>query len=174
MAADRVGELVGKSAAGTIPEGTIVAEGLFEDPPLSGDSDSDKVLISVTLPAEDAPFGTLETGDKIALLGAAYADDAGAVGAFGVIGVLTLELVQDGDVYYLVSPQEALAIQDIASRYSDAADRRIWKMGTDVTVEHVQNALDALGGGPLPPSLSTITPGGLQEPGSGSEPVDGQ
>ena len=79
MTEGQLGAIVGKVAAGIIPKDTVVTGGMFRDLPLSAEDESGKVLIDVSLPANEAAFGTLETGDRVALLGQT-AGDSGGVG----------------------------------------------------------------------------------------------
>ena len=143
LPADRLDSLLGKWSTGRVPAGTIVTEGLFETPPLSGEGEAGKVLITVSLPASEAPFGTLQTGDTVALLG-----DEGGLGsedgpaALGLIGVLALEFVRGDDIYFIVTPEEALAIKETTDRYRRSADRTILKLGTGLRAEDLAAALN--------------------------------
>jgi len=198
LTADRAGAVVGKWATGRIPAGTLVTEGLFETPPLSGEGEADRVLIQVSLPSGEAPFGTLATGDTVALIGRAPeaalggaaaalgggpVDLSGAAGALGLIGVLQLEFVQGDNIYYVVTPEEALAIKSIVDRYSAASDRTMLKLGFGLAVEDLTAALDAQAASSVPPALvdsplGTLIPpdpaGSSTEGGTGAEPVGGQ
>lgn len=127
--------VVGRWATGRIPDGTIVTPGMFEEPPLSNDDETNKVLIEVTLPAGEAPGGSLESGDKVALFGAEATDVEFAESPVGLIGVLELDLVQGDQVSYVVTPTEAKAIQDLVDRYTAASKRRIWKLGYDLSTD---------------------------------------
>ena len=127
-------------AVGKIPAGTLVTPGLFGAPPLSGEEDEERVLIEVSLPAGEAAYGTLESGDRVALIGAESAELGAA--RVGLIGVLELETVQDGKIYYVVPPAEALQIESIVSRYDNASDRRIWKLGGEVSADDLTAALE--------------------------------
>lgn len=138
---NQLGAVLDKWATGRIPAGTIITEGLFETPPLSGESESDKVLIQVNLPAQDAPFGALQTGDRVALLGRESSDLAGGPGALSLIGILELEFVSGDDVYYVVTPDDALAIKSTVERYLRAEDRTIVKLGFGLAVEELVDAL---------------------------------
>ncbi|MCY3804971.1 MAG: SAF domain-containing protein [bacterium] len=131
--------LVGKWAAGSIPANTIVTPGLFQSPPLSGAEEADKVLIEVSLPAGEAPGGSLASGDKIALFGA-ESSEGGQAGSPTLIGVLELPSVQGNVIRYVVTPGEAQAIQGIVGRYNAAADRRMWKVGFDLSAEELIDA----------------------------------
>lgn len=137
---DQVNSVRGYWATGRIPAGTMITAGLFEEPPLASDSDADRVLIEVSLPSSEAPFGELKAGDTIALLGA----DGGAEGLqgpLGLIGVLTLEFIQGDSVYYVVTPEEALTIKDTIDRFTASNDRTILKMGPNLTAEDIVAAL---------------------------------
>ena len=129
-------------AVGKIPAGTLVTPGLFGAPPLSGEEDEERVLIEVSLPAGEAAYGTLESGDRVALIGAEPSSGLGAA-RVGLIGLLELETVQDGKIYYVVPPAEALQIESIVSRYDNASDRRIWKLGGEVSADDLTAALEA-------------------------------
>ena len=131
---------VGKWATGRIPAGTIVTPGMFQAPPLSNEDEAGKVLIEVSLPAGEAPGGTLNTGDKIALFGAEFSSVEGLEGvepSVGLIGVLELKMVQGDKLTYVVTPSEAAAIQDIVDRYQAASNRRIWKLGFDLSTQEL-------------------------------------
>ena len=129
-------ELVaGRWATGRIPAGTVVNPGMFQVPPLSSDEDAAKVLIEVSLPSGEAPGGSLTTGDKIALFGAEATGDGVVEPSVGLIGVLDLAFVEGDQITYVVTPAEAKAIQDLVDRYNRAAERRIWKLGFDLSSE---------------------------------------
>lgn len=152
MAADRGDAVQGKWATGRIPAGTIITEGLFETPPLSAESEADRVLLQVTLPSEEAPFGSFDTGDTLALLGREYVDDQAGEGALSpgplspgplaLIGVLRLEFVSGDDIFYVVTPEQALQIKSSVDRYLAASDRTMLKLGVDMTVEDLVEALE--------------------------------
>ena len=142
LTADRGGAVLGKWATGRIPAGTIITEGLFETPPLSGEDEAGRVLIQVTLPASEAPFDSLDTGDTVALLGREPAGPDGLEGPLALIGVLSLEFVSGDDVYYVVTPEEALDIKTSVDRYTAATDRTMLKLGFDLTVEELVGALE--------------------------------
>ena len=169
LTVDQTGAVVGKWATGRIPAGTLVTEGLFDTPPLSGEDEAGKVLIRVSLPSGDAPFGTLESGDTMALLGREADGLGGEAGALGLIGVLQLELVQGDDIYYVVAPGEALAIKSTIDRYSAASDRLMLKLGLGLEIEDLVAALDAQAT-TVPSAIS----GAPTETGTGAEPVGGQ
>ena len=169
LTVDQSGAVLGKWATGRIPAGTLITEGLFETPPLSGDDEADRVLIQVSLPSGDAPFGTLETGDTVALLGVEGEGAAGEAGALALIGVLQLEFVQGDDIFYVVTPEEALTIKSTVDRYSAASDRTMLKLGFDLQVEELVAALDAQAANVPPAETGTST-----EAGTGAEPVGDQ
>ena len=169
LTVDQLGAVLGKWATGRIPAGTIVTEGLFETPPLSGDDESDRVLIQVRLPSGEAPFGSLNTGDTVALLGRESAGVDGEAGALGLIGVLQLEFVQGDDIYYVVTLDEALTIKSSVDRYTAAADRTMLKLGFDLTIDDLVDALDKQAA-----SVPPATPDTSIETGSGPEPVEDQ
>lgn len=144
-----LGVVVGRWATGRIPAGTLVTPGMFEAPPLSNDEEAGKVLIEVSLPAGEAPLDDLKAGDRLALFGTEDTglglDDAGlgledpglggAEPAVGLIGILRLDFVQGDQLIYVVAPAEAKAIQDMVDRYTRASQRRIWKLGSDISTE---------------------------------------
>jgi len=134
LGASQLDSLTGRWATGTIPVGTIVTEGLFQFPPLSGEDESGKVIIELSLPGQ-VPFGGMTTGDKLALFGLEE-------GGYGLIGVLNLDLVQNGRLVYIVTPEEALDLQEIVDRFSNAGAQRIWKVGFGLTLEDLQRAYD--------------------------------
>ena len=169
LTVDQIGAVLGKWATGRIPAGTIVTEGLFETPPLSGEDETDRVLIQVRLPAGEAPFGSLNTGDTVALLGREPLGPAGQAGALGLIGVLKLEFVQGDDIYYVVTPEEALTIKSSVDRYTAAADRTMLKLGFDLTIEQLVDALEEQAASVPPANTDTSI-----ETGSGPEPVEDQ
>lgn len=165
----QAGAVLGKWATGRIPAGTLITEGLFETPPLSGADEADRVLIQVSLPSGDAPFGTLETGDTVALLGREAQGPDGEESALGLIGVMQLEFVQGDDIFYVVTPTEALDIKSTVDRYSAASDRTMLKLGFDLTVEELVAALEAQAA-----SVPSATTGTSSEAGTGVEPVGDQ
>ena len=167
LTVDQLGAVLDKWATGRIPAGTLITEGLFETPPLSGENESDKVLIQVNLPAQDAPFGALQTGDRVALLGRESSDSDGRPGPLALIGVLELEFVTGDDIYYVVTPFDALAIKSTVERYLRAADRTIVKLGSGLAVEELVDAL-ARQTASVPPAASEAS----TEAGQGLEPVE--
>lgn len=159
----QIQDIAGRWATGRIPAGTIVTAGMFETPPLSGAEESGKVMIELTLPAEDAPFDELRAGDTIALLG----QDPTAAGFGGdlveaqgqpltLIGVLTLEFVTDSKIYYVVTPQQAMALKQTVDRYTASANRLIVKLGQDVTADEIAAAMEAVFGSVDPASGQTL------------------
>jgi hypothetical protein len=167
LTADRSGAVLGKWATGRIPAGTIITEGLFETPPLSADDEADKVLIQVRLPSGEAPFGALNTGDTVALLGREDASPDGEAGPLGLIGVLQLEFVQGDDIYYVVTAGEALVIKDTIDRYIAAADRTMLKLGFGVSVGDLLDVLEDQAA-----SARRPLQGALTGAGTGAEPVE--
>lgn len=167
LGVDQLGSVSGKWATGRIPVGTIITAGLFEPPPLSAESEADKVLIQVRVPTADAPFGSLNSGDTVAMLGRESAGPDGEQGALSLIGVLQLEFVQGDNVYYVVTPEEALQIKSTVDRYARASDRTMLKLGFDLRIEDLVDALDrqATSGTLTSPDAST-------QPGPGAEPID--
>ena len=171
LTVDQLGAVLDKWATGRIPAGTIVTEGLFETPPLAGEDEADKVLIQVRLPAGEAPFGSLNTGDTVALLGRESLGPDGQAGALSLIGVLQLEFVRDDDIYYVVTPEQALDIKSSVDRYTAAADRTMLKLGFDLTIEELVEALEQQAASvPAPTDESAA----VDELGSGPEPVEDQ
>ena len=128
-----VGAVLGGWATGRIPARTLVTLDMFEPPPLSGDDETNKVLIEVELPTDGVPGGVLETGDKVALFGAENSDLEGVEAQVGLIGVLTLEQVEGNKVSYVVTPAEAKTIHEVVDRYQASSNRRIWKVGFDLS-----------------------------------------
>lgn len=173
LGVNRLDAIVGRWATGSIPAGTIVTEGMFQTPPLSGEDETDKVIIEVGLSGDQVPFGGMETGDKLALFGREASDigldgDPLGDGSYGLIGVLTLDFVLDGRLIYIVTPEEALAIHDIVDRFNGSSDRRIWKLGFGITLESLQGVYERwLSGSTGAPGSA----GGAPDPGSGAEPV---
>ena len=135
--------VLGRWATGRIPAGTIITPGMFQEPPLSNDDETDKVLIEVSLPAGEAPGGSLGNGDKIALFGAETVDFAIAESRVGLIGVLELDFVQGDKITYVVTPSDAIAIQDLVDRYMGASERRIWKLGFDLSADDLIELYEA-------------------------------
>ena len=133
--------LVGKWATGHIPANTIVTPGMFQSPPLSSSEEAGKVLIEVSLPAGEAPGGSLADGDKIALFGVEFSEGDPAASPT-LIGVLELPSVRGDTIRYVVTPEEARVIQGIVERYEAATSRRMWKVGFDLSAEDL---IDAVG-----------------------------
>lgn len=165
---ERLGAVQGKWSTGRIPAGTIITEGLFETPPLSGESEADRVLIQVTLPSAEAPFGSLGTGDTVALLGRESVGEDLQEGSLGLIGILRLEFVRGDDIFYVVTPDEALDIKGSVDRYMAASDRTMVKLGFGLTADDLLAALEQQA--VVPPALA----GTETEAGSGFEPVEDQ
>ena len=166
LGVDQLGSVSGKWATGRIPAGTIITAGLFESPPLSAESEADKVLIQVSLPAAEAPFGTLNTGDTVALLGRESSGPDGG-GALSLIGVLLLEFVQGGNIFYVVTPEEALQIKSTVDRFTAASDRTMLKLGFGLSAQDLERALEShAASNPAADALFDAVPG--------FEPVAGQ
>ena len=159
LTSDRRGAVQGKWATGRIPAGTIITEGLFETPPLSTESEAERVLIQVRLPSGEAPFGTLKSGDTVALLGNEGSGPDGGAGALGLIGVLQLEFVQGDEIFYVVTPDEALQIKASVDRYTRAADRTMLKLGFNLSIDDLVAALEqhAASGTPATPAGEAAT-----------------
>ena len=166
LTADRRGAVQGKWATGRIPAGTIITEGLFETPPLSSESEAEHVLIQVALPTAEAPFGSLSAGDTVALLGRELPGPDGGPSPLGLIGVLQLDFVRGNEIYYVVTPAEALQIKSSVDRYTQAADRTMLKLGLDLNIDDLVGALQqqAAGGSSTVAAL-TATAGSESEPG---------
>lgn len=172
LTGDQSGRVLGKWATGRIPAGTLITAGLFETPPLSAESEAGKVLLQVSLPASEAPFGTLNSGDTVALLGREAGGQDGQPGILSLIGVLRLEFVQKDDIFYVVTPDEALDIKSSVDRFTQAADRTILKLGYNLTAAEIADALAGQTAN-VPPGL-TGAAAELGELGSGAEPVEDQ
>ena len=142
-----VSAVFGFWATGRIPEGTLVTAGMFAQPPLSGPDEADRIVIQVSLPADEVTFGALESGDRVALIGREGGvgglglTDAVALPQLSLLGVLHLDFVQGGNIIYVVEPVTALQIQNTVSRYNAASDRQIWRLGIDLTAADVERAL---------------------------------
>ena len=153
--------VLGKWATGKIPAGSFVTQGMFEQPPLARGADTQNVLIQVSLPASEAPFEKLESGDTVALLGAETGDSPDQVPRLGLIGVLTLDVVQGDKLFYVVEPQKALEIKFMVDRFKQANDRTILKMGTDLTAADIEAALSqdtpTLAGLALPENIDSVS-----------------
>ena len=167
MTVPELGAVLGTWSTGRIPAGSFVTGGMFALPPLSGPEEADRVLIQVALPASEVAFGTLEAGDTVALIGREA--DQGALGLEGgaeqtertLIGVLTLEFVQGGSIYYTVDPVRALDILSKIERFESASDRLMWKMGFDLTEADIVRALSGVSG--------TLTPETIDDTISGAD-----
>ena len=171
LTVDQSGRVLGRWATGRIPAGTLITEGLFETPPLSAEDEADRVLIQVRLPASEAPFGTLNTGDTVALLGEKI-DPEGQPGALGLIGVLRLEFVQGDDIFYVVTPDEALDIKKTVDDWTQSADRTILKLGYNLSAEEITDALEKQAASVPPAPTDALAEVG--ELGSGAVPVEDQ
>ena len=155
LAADQSGLVVGRWATGRIPAGTLITAGLFERPPLSSESEADKVWMRVTLPSGDSPSGSFSPGDTIALIGRESSGPDGAQAELSLIGVLQLEVVQGDELHYVVTPQEALQIRRTVDRYGQASDSFIWPLGFDLSAEDVVAALAQQTVGAAPAAAGT-------------------
>ena len=181
LGVDQLGSVSGKWATGRIPAGTIITAGLFESPPLSAESESDKVLIQVRVPTADAPFGSLNSGDTVALLGRESSGPDGGASALSLIGVLRLEFVQGDNVYYVVTPEEALQIKGSVDRYARSSDRTMLKLGFGLSAEDLERALeshaasDPAAGDPAAgdPAAGDLAADALFDAIPGFEPVEG-
>ena len=109
----------------------------------------------------------MATGDKLALFGAESLGLDGPAGPVGLIGVLTLEFVQDGKITYIVTPAEAKAIEETVDRYTSASDRRIWKVGFELPTEE----LSELFGGSR--NVPAVADDAFADLGTGPEYIDG-
>lgn len=151
----QVQSLYGQWAIGRIPEGTLITPGMFQVPPLSSEEEADSIILQLDLPAGEAPFGTLEPGDTVALIGRenpldgslpGAPDEAGAGGTpqapLTLIGILQLERQQGGGFYYILPPSEALRLKHMVGRYTASSDRQLWKLGAELTPEIIQQALN--------------------------------
>jgi len=120
--------LVGRWATGNIPANTIVTPGMFQQPPLSSSEEADKVLIEVSLPAGEAPGGSLADGDKIALFGVEFSEFSEGASAASptLIGVLELPSVRGDTISYVVTPTEARSSRE---SWSVTARQRIGECG---------------------------------------------
>lgn len=136
LTANQLGAVVGRWATGTIPAGTIVTAGMFQQPPLSGETEANNVLIQLSLKASEAPFGTLQAGDRVALFGE-IASETGPSG-LQLLGIITLDFVQGDTITYIVSPEEAWRYQTILEQFESASNRKIWKLGTSVSDSMVE------------------------------------
>lgn len=169
LTADQVAAVAGRWATGRIPAGTLITAGLFDTPPLSGPDETDRMLIQVSLPSSEAPFGTLEAGDTVALLGSETLGPAGEAGPLSLISVLQLDFVQDDNIFYIVPPDEALDIMSSVDRFMAASDRRLVKLGYELSVDELVAALAQQTNTVLAVPAGTLLD--EAEQGSGAEPV---
>ncbi len=157
MTVGQLGAISGQWASGFIPAGTFVTPRMFRPPPLSSAEESRSIAIQVTLPANEVTYGALEVGDTIALIGRETSNDpsqafgtgegliggsASPAGNLTLMGTLSLDHMEGGNIVYVVEPARALEIQNLVSRYMRAEDRQIWRLGADLTAEDVKSALD--------------------------------
>ena len=153
----QVPSLYGQWAIGRIPEGTLITPGMFQLPPLSSEAEADSIILQLSIPAGEAPFGTLAPGDTVAMIGretpqgdgildpdlADGLEGAGpALAPLTLIGILQLEQMQGGSFYYILPPSEALRLKHMVNRYTTSTDRQLWKLGANLTPEIIQQALD--------------------------------
>lgn len=157
----QLGSVIGRWATGTVPAGTVVTPGMFTIPPLSGETEADNVLIELTIPQAEAPFGTLRTGDRIALFGSL--PTATGASATELIGVLRLDFAQNGKLTYIVTPEEAWRYQTMVDDFKRSSNRKIWKLGTNVP----EGILDGLTTGSIGINLGED----LGVEGFGAEPL---
>lgn len=165
------GVLLGQWAVGRIPAGSIVTPGMFAPAPLSGENEAGMILMEVNLPVDEAPGGTLESGDRIALFGvestAGSFEEPFAEPEAGLIGILALDVVEGDTLTYLVTPADARIISDVVDRFNAASERRIWKLGTDLSREQL---VDLYGASGTPPALGDPFAGVLPAPDGGGSP----
>ena len=168
--------LLGNWAMGRVPAGTLITPGMFAPPPLSSESEASRVVVQISLPANEVAFGTLESGDTVALIGreASPAAAFGSVDEFGdptgfgaepqserdLIGILRLEVVQGGCIFYIVEPDVAVRIENLVERYLTASDRTMWKIGLDVQEEDIRQALGTSSGNAAGADSGTVVLGG--------------
>ena len=105
----------------------------------------------------------------MALLARESAGVEGQIVALSLIGVLHLEFVQGDDIYYVVTLEEALEIKSTVDRYTAAADRTMLKLGFNLTIEDLVDALEKQAASVSPAITDTSI-----ETGSGPEPVEDQ
>lgn len=153
MPPSQANAVVGLEATGRIPQGTLITPGMFAASALSGGVEAGRVVIQVSLPFNEVAYGTLEAGDTVALIGreGSFDPSGDAVGGDGfgervLLGILTIETVQDGSLYYVTEPARAVDIQQLVRRYLAASDREMWKLGADVTADDVARALGTAAG----------------------------
>ena len=151
----QVQSVLGQWAVGRVPEGTFITPGMFAPPPLSSEEEADSIILPLAIPAGEAAFGTLQTGDTVAMIGRENPvggiealDGDAATGAepqqapLSLIGILRLERMQGGNFYYILPPSDALRLEHMVNRYLASSDRKLWKLGADITAEIIQQALD--------------------------------
>ena len=158
--------LSGKAATGMIPKGTLVTSGMFAHPNMSSEAEKDSIVIRLPFPQGDSPYGSVQVGDTLALIGREGSENAGTDADLGenplgddpsignpleatapednplvVIGVITIDNILGGTLTYVVPPEEALLIEHMLTRYQRASDRKMWLLGTDVTPEELNEKL---------------------------------
>ena len=168
LTVEQAGLVLGRWATGRIPQGTILSAGMFDLPPLSSDEEAGKVLIKLNLSADEAPFGTLESGDTVALIGRESAVADGAPGDLSLLGLLKIEVVDGGDLYYVASPTEALAIKSLIDRYSESSDNLMLKTGPGFSTAELTAALAAYSRGTIADDFVADLQFGV----SGAEPAE--
>ena len=154
MTPNEMGPIYGQWATGSIPVGTLITPGMFQVPPMSSESESKSVVISLPLPSGEVAFGALATGDRIALIGREPDDADPLADALGdsvaaapeqpplaLIGILELEDVRDNQIFYVGDPLGALELLELLERFERAQDSKIWRIGIDVTAEELMLAL---------------------------------
>lgn len=161
---EQLGGVAGLWSAGRIPAGTLITAGMFELPPLASESEADRVLIQLTLPASEAPRGTLAPGDKVALIGRTGSEISGAESPLRLIGVLQIEEIAGDNLYYVLPPLEAFQIKNTLDSYAQARDRLMLKLGFNLTEDDLVAALGQQAG-----SVVSIIPDALNE----EEPATG-
>ena len=162
LTANQLGAVVGRWATGTIPAGTIVTAGMFQQPPLSEENEAGNVLIQLSLPPSEAPFGTLQAGDRVALFGE-VASETGSSG-LQLFGIITLDFVQGDKITYIVPPEEAWRYQTIVEQFESSSNRKIWKLGINVSDSMVEELVEGFSSFDLGDILVEDIPG---EAGSG-------
>ena len=140
----QVSAVLGQWATGRIPQGTLITPGMFAQPPLSNPDEADSIVVEIPLPAGELSHGTIESGDKLALIGreSPEGSDPSAAGEWTLITILQIEVVDGGRFFYVLPPSEALALEHIVNRYLQAPERKLWKLGANLSAEDVQAALD--------------------------------
>ena len=170
LTVDQAGAILGRWATGRIPQGTLLSADLFSEPPLSGADDVGKVLIKFSLDAGEAPFGTIDPGDTVALIGRETLAD-GSQSDIGLLGMLKIEVIEGGELYYVATPDQAFAIKSLIDRYSTAGDRIILKVGPGFTTAQLTAALRAYSQGTIADAFVGDVPFGTLDPPEPAEPA---